>query len=156
MAHSINIYLDSFKNIYLIYGYANFYIKFKSNTLPFNIENSGVQWTTLYILLQTRQGCYASFCLHFTLWCGLEKKLLLNKVRKPNGYVHIMPYVRSILILSLFFSVVLIFSLSTSKSWKTFFLVKLHTEFHPFIFFSFLLLVEAKYTLIHVSYKVCS
>lgn len=94
-----------------------------------------VKWTTLYLLLQTRQGCYASFCLHFTLCCGLEKKPLLNKVRKPNGYVHVLPYVRSILIVSLFFSVVLIFSLSTSKSWKTFYVVKLHTEFHPFIFF---------------------
>lgn len=43
MVHSINIYLDSFKNIYLKYSYVNCYIALLSNTLWLNIENSGVQ-----------------------------------------------------------------------------------------------------------------
>lgn len=65
MVHSINVYLDSFK-IFGI-GLHELLHRAQSNTLPLNIENSGVQWTKLYILLQTRQRCYLHFDLFYSL-----------------------------------------------------------------------------------------
>lgn len=152
MVYCINVYLDSFNNIYLIKGYVNFYIELKPNLLPLNVENSDIQWTKLYILLQTRQKCYVSFWLYFTPCYNSEKKPLLHKVRVPSGFVNVMPYVRSILRASFFFPIVLFFNLSTSNALKTFYLVK--ATHRVSLIFSFILLVEVKY--INIFYKMCS
>lgn len=130
MVYCINVYLDSFNNIYLIKGYVNFYIELKHNLLPLIAENSGIQLTKLYISLQTRQKCYVSFWLYFTPCYNSEKKPLPHKVRAPSGFINVMPYVRSILRVSFFFYIVLIFNLSTSSASKTFYLVKAHFFFH--------------------------
>lgn len=105
MVYCINVYLDSFNNIYLIKGYVNFYIELKHNLLPLIAENSGIQLTKLYISLQTRQKCYVSFWLYFTPCYNSEKKPLPHKVRAPSGFVNVMPYVRSILRVSFFFPI---------------------------------------------------
>lgn len=83
MVHSINVYLDSFK-IFDI-GLHELLHRAQSNTLPLNIENSGAQWTKLYILLQTRQRCYASFWLILLLAMILKRSHYCTKWEHPMG-----------------------------------------------------------------------